>query len=106
MPKPATILVTGATGLVGRALVKLLLDHRQPVAAVSRNPATAMLPEGVHVVHGDPSRPRTLVPALRGVEAIFLVPRAVGDASAELLSLATEQGVQRVVVLSAVTVQY
>jgi len=106
MPKPATILVTGATGLVGRALVKLLLDDRQPVAAVTRNPATAMLPEGVHVVPGDPSRPQTLVPALRGVEAIFLVPRALGAASAELLSLAAVQGVQRVVVLSAVTVQY
>jgi uncharacterized protein YbjT (DUF2867 family) len=106
MPKPATILVTGATGLVGRELVKLLLDDRLPVAAVTRNPATAVLPDGVQVVHGDPSRPQTLAPALHRVQAIFLVPRALGDATAELLSLAAVQGVQRVVVLSAVTVQY
>lgn len=100
------ILVTGATGNVGRELVNLLLEGGEKVAAVTRDPATAALPGGAHVVGGDPSRPQTLTSALDGVEAVFLSPRAVGDATAELLSLAAEQGVQRVVALSAVTVEY
>ncbi len=100
------ILVTGATGTVGREVVNLLLEDGAKVAAVTRNPATAALPRGVDVVGGDPSRPRTLTTALRGIEAVFLVPRAVGDATAELLSLAAEEGVERVVLVSALTVEY
>ena len=100
------ILITGATGNVGREVVKLLLEDGEKVAAVTRNPAAAALPDGTQVEEGNPSRPQTLASALRGVEAILLSPRAVGDAAAELLSLAARQGVRRVVVLSAVTVAY
>jgi uncharacterized protein YbjT (DUF2867 family) len=99
-------LVTGATGTVGREVLNLLLEGGAAVAAVTRHPATAALPAAAHLVGGDASRPQTLTSALRGVEAVFLIPRAVGAATAELLALAAEQGVQRVVVLSAVTVQY
>jgi uncharacterized protein YbjT (DUF2867 family) len=86
-------LVTGATGNVGRQVVNLLLSG------------------GAKVVGGDPSRPQTLTSVLRGVEAVFISPRALGDATAgaataELLKLAAEQGARRVVVLSAVTVEY
>jgi len=103
------ILVTGATGNVGREVVNLLLDDSAKVVAVTRHPATAALPDGAHLVGGDPSRPQTLTSALRGVEAVS--PRALGDATAgaatvELLKLAAEQGARRVVVLSAVTVEY
>ena len=105
------ILVTGATGNVGREVVNLLLDGGAKVVAVTRHPATAALPDGAHVVGGDPSRPQTLTSALRGVEAVFVSPRALGDttagaATAALLELAAEQGAQRVVLLSAVTVEY
>src|SRR5215212_5677313 len=105
------ILVTGATGNVGREVVNLLLDDGQEVAAVTRNPAAAALPGGAHVVGGDPSHPKTLTSALRGVEAVLISPRALGDttagaATAELLDLAAEQGVERAVALSAVTMQY
>jgi uncharacterized protein YbjT (DUF2867 family) len=92
-------------------VVNLLLDDGQEVAAVTRNPAAAALPGSTHVVGGDPSHPHTLTSALYGVEAVLISPRALGDATAgaataELLVLATEQGVERVVALSAVTVQY
>jgi uncharacterized protein YbjT (DUF2867 family) len=104
------ILVTGATGNVGREVVNLLLSGGEKVVAVTRNPAKAALPDGAHVVGGDPSRPQTLMPALRGVDTVFISPRALGDATAgaataELLKLSAEQGARRVVLLSAVTVQ-
>jgi len=54
------ILITGATGNVGREVVKLLLEDGEAVAAVTRNPATAALPSDAHVVSGDPSRPPTV----------------------------------------------
>lgn len=100
------ILVTGATGNVGREVVNLLLGDGVKVAAVTRKPAHAALPADAQIIGGDPSRPETLVSALRSVEAIFLIPRSVGASTVELLSLAAKHGVQRVVVVSAVTVEY
>ena len=105
------ILVTGATGNVGREVVKVLLEDGKKVVAVTRNPAAAELPGGAHVVGGDPSHQQTLTSALRGVKAVLISPRTLEDATAgaataELLALAVEQGVERVVALSAVTVQY
>src|SRR5215469_7463517 len=100
------ILVTAATGKVGRELVNLLLQKGEKVAAVTRDPAATVLPHGALVVSGDPSRPATLISALRGVKAVFLNPAALGEASADLLSLALQQGVERAVLLSALSVQY
>jgi uncharacterized protein YbjT (DUF2867 family) len=100
------ILVTGATGLVGREVVQLLLDTGARIGAVTRDPASARLPAGVDVIGGDPSRPHTLASRLDGVTAVLISPRAVGGATAELLSLAAGRGAGRAVVLSATTVQY
>src|ERR1022692_3004947 len=100
------ILVTGATGNVGREVVKLLLASGEEVGAVTRDPGSAAVPAGAQVVGGDPSRPATLTSALPNVEAVLLSPRAVGHAAAEFLSLAGEHGARRVVLLSALTVQY
>jgi uncharacterized protein YbjT (DUF2867 family) len=105
------ILITGATGNIGREVVNLLVEGGEKVVAVTRNPATAALPDGVQVVEGDPSRPQTLKSALRGIKVVFISPRALGDTAAgaptaELLKLAVEQGAERVVVLSALTVEY
>jgi uncharacterized protein YbjT (DUF2867 family) len=105
------ILMTGATGNVGREAVNLLLASGAKVLAVTRHPEKAALPEGAVVVGGDPSHPQTLAGVLSGVEAILISPRALGDATAgaataELLKLAAAQGTPRVVVLSAVTVEY
>jgi uncharacterized protein YbjT (DUF2867 family) len=98
------ILVTGATGTIGRPLIDLLLGEGAEVRAVTRNPPAAGLPADVEVVEGDPSRPGAIAPFLEGVTALFLHPRAVGLAAGELLALAREQGVKRVVVLSAINV--
>ena len=105
------ILVTGATGNVGREVVNLLLSGGEKVVAVTRHPEKAALPEGAVVVGVDLSHLQQLSKALRDVEAVLISPRALGDATAgaataELLKLAAEQGAPRVVVLSAATVEY
>ena len=101
----AMILVTGATGTIGRPLIDALVSEGAKVRAVTRNPQAAGLPAGVEVVQGDPAQPDTIAPFLEGVTALFLHPRAVGiPAAADLLALARQRGVQRVVALSAMNV--
>jgi uncharacterized protein YbjT (DUF2867 family) len=100
------ILVTGATGTVGRPLVELLVSEGVAVRAITRDPRAADLPDGVDVVEGDPSRPDTVAASLAGVTALLLNPAAVGDAAGELLALAAEQGVRRAVLLSALVVEF
>lgn len=98
------ILVTGATGKVGRLLIDRLVAEGAEVRAVSRNPGSAGLPDHVELVEGDPSVPETVVPALAGCDGLFVNPRSVGIAAGELLALASRQGVRRVVGLSATNV--
>lgn len=67
------ILVTGATGNVGRQVVDQLLAAGADVRALARDPESAALPDGAGVVRGDLSRPDTLHEALAGVDAVFLI---------------------------------
>src|SRR5258708_8694346 len=103
---PPVIVVTGATGVVGRPLIELLSASGEEIRAVPRNIQTADLPAGIDVVAGDPSQPATLADALRGASALFLNPRAVGTSAVELLTLARDQGVKRVVAMSALNVDF
>ena len=48
-----TILVTGATGTVGRQVVEQLVKRGADVRALVRDPAKANFPAGVAVVQGD-----------------------------------------------------
>src|SRR5215218_11173959 len=67
------ILVTGATGRVGRQVVSQLLTTDVRVRALTRNPDAAGLPPEVEVVRGDLTVPETLDEGLDGVDAVFLV---------------------------------
>ncbi|MEV5822403.1 NAD(P)H-binding protein [Micromonospora haikouensis] len=68
------VLVTGATGRIGRAVVDLLTGAGVPVRAlVRRAESAATLPAGVEVVTGDLTAPGSLDAALPGVGAVFLV---------------------------------
>ena len=86
------ILVTGATGVVGRHLVDILVSQGAKVRAVTRDPRAAGLPDEVST---DDS--------LDGVEAVFLHPRAVPD-PVGFLAAARAHGVRKVVALSAMNV--
>ncbi|MFE4361321.1 NAD(P)H-binding protein, partial [Kitasatospora sp. NPDC056800] len=65
------IVVTGATGNVGRPLTRALAKAGLPVTAVSRH--TAPVPDGVRHVAADLADPAGLAPALAGAEALFLL---------------------------------
>ncbi len=76
------ILVTGASGYVGRQLVPALLARGHAVRALSRDAtrAAARLPAGVDVVQGDVLDRESLAPALDGIEvAYYLVHSMEGD---------------------------
>ncbi|CAL9497965.1 NAD(P)H azoreductase [Streptomyces sp. enrichment culture] len=104
-PSPAQkILVTGATGTVGRQVVAELLARGHMVRALTRDAAAADLPAGVEVVQGDLTEPDSLVPALEGVTGLHLI--TFGGASfapletgPRILELARAAAVRRVTVL-------
>ncbi len=86
----APVLVTGATGRVGRVVVDLLIDAGVPVRALThRSEAAAAMPANVEVVTGDLTVPESLDAGLRGVSAVFLVwtaPPATAPAVVERLT--------------------
>jgi uncharacterized protein YbjT (DUF2867 family) len=90
-----TIVVTGATGNVGRPLVAELAGAGAQVRAVTRNPQTAALPAGVEAVS-------SAAEALRGASAVFLNSRALGDELADVVALAKRSTVTKLVALSAI----
>jgi len=100
------ILVTGATGTVGREVVAQLAAAGAPVRALVRDPgkAAALLPAGVDLAPGDLDRPATLAAALQGVEKVFLLspadPRQV-EQQGNVILAARRAGVGHVVKMSA-----
>ncbi|AKT40128.1 NAD(P)H-binding protein [Chondromyces crocatus] len=94
-----TILVTGATGSVGRHVVEQLLERGQQVRALTRRPDQAALPREVTVIQGDLTRPDTLSATLEGVDRLYLFP--VGDGAEAFVERARRAGVQRIVLLSS-----
>jgi uncharacterized protein YbjT (DUF2867 family) len=95
------ILVTGATGKVGREVVSGLLERDAAVRALVRDPAGADLPDGVDVAAGDLTAHEGLTDQLDDVEAVFLVwPFFHADGAAEVVELLAGEA-RRVVYLSA-----
>ena len=87
------VLVTGATGNVGRLVVDhLVRAGGVEVRALTTNPGKARLPAGVEVVTGYLGRIDTLPPALAGVDRMYLAP--LPGTVTEVLSAAREAGVQ------------
>jgi nucleoside-diphosphate-sugar epimerase len=66
-------LVTGATGKVGGATARALLDRGDEVRALVRDPsrASGLLPAGLETVAGDVTEPASLAGAAEGCELVF-----------------------------------
>jgi uncharacterized protein YbjT (DUF2867 family) len=98
------ILVTGATGNVGRQVVSQLLATDVRVRAMTRNPESAGLPRQVEVVRGDFTVPTTLDRCLDGVDAVFLMWLAPAAGVAPALERIAKHA-RRIVFLSNLTVR-
>jgi dihydroflavonol-4-reductase len=110
------VLVTGATGFMGRHLVARLLEDGRAVRVLERRPSDAF--EGLQVerVTGDVTQPETLAAACAGAESVFNLAGVLSydakdearlqavnvDGLASLLSAAREAGCGRVVQVSSV----
>ena len=90
-----TIVITGATGNVGRPLVAELAAAGARVRVVTRTPKTARFPDGVEVVG-------SAADALSGASAVFLNSRALGEDLADVIELSIRAGVAKLVALSAI----
>jgi len=98
-----TILVTGATGTVGRIVIEQLVKRGADVRALVRDPSKASFPASVNVVQGDLLDVDSLRNALAGVSTLFLLNAVVPDEFTQALialNLARDAGVDRLVYLS------
>lgn len=101
------IVVTGATGNIGRPLTRALAEAGEQVTAVSRH--AAAVPDGVRHVTADLAEPAGLKPALAGAKALFLLlsgdlHAAGATAPADVIRQAVGSGVRRIVLLSSLGV--
>jgi uncharacterized protein YbjT (DUF2867 family) len=102
------ILVTGATGTIGSAVLRLLAGRGVAARALTRDPARASalaaLP-GIEVVAGDMAQPETLAAALRGVTRAMLISSSdpgMLDVQSNFIDAARRAGVGHVVKLSGI----
>ena len=97
------ILVTGATGNVGKHIVSQLAEGGQKVRALTRDLARleARSPL-VEWVQGDLDQKETVLPALKDVKKMFLLIRS--PVALELVQMAAEAGVEHIVLLSSSSV--
>ncbi|MCC3774364.1 SDR family oxidoreductase [Streptomyces sp. UNOB3_S3] len=104
-----TILVTGATGRVGRVLVDRLLAAGQRVRALTRNPEEARLPDAAEVVPGSLTELTGAATALDGVDGVYylsgaLDPERATQQARAFMKLAAGAGARRIVDLSGLAV--
>lgn len=104
MTQTQKLLVTGATGTVGRQVVAELLARGHAVRALTRDASRADFPAEVEVVQGDLAEPDSLIPALDGVTGVHLITFggayfAPLETGPRILELARAAGVRRITVL-------
>ena len=100
-----TILVTGATGAVGRRVVEQLVKRGADVRALVRDPAKADFPADVAVAQGELLDVDALRNAFSGVSTLFLLNAVVPDEFTQALialNAARQAGIERIVYLSVI----
>ncbi|WP_030673414.1 NAD(P)H-binding protein [Streptomyces sp. NRRL B-1347] len=99
------IVVTGATGNIGRTLVPLLAAAGEDVVAVSRRERPADLPAGVRHARADVGDAAGMRPVLDGADALFLLLggelNSHGESPRALVDAAARGGVERIVLVSS-----
>jgi uncharacterized protein YbjT (DUF2867 family) len=99
------ILVVGATGTVGSALMSQLVEAGQSVRALVRDPVKARnkLGEGVDLAVADLAKPESLAATFAGIDKVFILAPPVSnleELEANALAAAEQAGVGHVVYLS------
>jgi uncharacterized protein YbjT (DUF2867 family) len=103
------VLITGATGFIGRLLTRRLLDEGCTVRCMVRREA-AGIPAGVETVQGDMLQPLSLGPVLEGIDTAFYLVHAMSggragferrdrEAAENFVAAADKAGVRRVIYL-------
>ncbi len=108
------VLVTGATGFVGKELIPALLLAGHDVSVLVRNADSYEAPETVTVFEGDVLQPRSIEDALIDVDVVYYLIHSMGagagfeardrNAAANLAAAATDADVDRVIYLSGLGV--
>lgn len=104
--KSPSLLITGATGTIGKALTQILAERGIPFRAMVRSPKDARdltALAGAEVVAGDFNDPATMAQALTGIERAFLLTNSSEAAESQQLAFVAEAqkaGVRHLVKLS------
>lgn len=108
MSETSKILVTGASGNLGRSVVAALQDRGLNVVGGSTRPEAASLPDGISAVKADYRDPASIAAALQGMEGIFLMAPPMDPEAPSLLNPFIDQaknsGVGHIVFNSALGV--
>jgi uncharacterized protein YbjT (DUF2867 family) len=108
-PEEGTVLVTGATGFIGRRLVDSLLKEGFTVRCMVRK-RTAQLPDRVEKITGDLLEPPSLRQVMSGIHTAFYLIHSMGagtagfaqrdrDAAGNFAAAASRAGIRRVIYL-------
>lgn len=93
LPSGATVLVLGATGFIGRALIKRLLQDGIRLRALVRDlsgRAESLARQGVELVRGDIADAASLAAALDGIQHVCHLARSSGPVWGDYLRLDVE----------------
>jgi uncharacterized protein YbjT (DUF2867 family) len=108
MTNQKKILVTGANGNLGGAVVRALHGGTATVIAAGTQPENMQMPQGVEVCKIDYLQPDTVATALKGVDGLFLVAPPLDPEAAAKLNPVVDQakaaGVRQIVLNSALGV--
>ena len=110
------VLVTGANGFLGRALVRRLREvSREPLRLLVRRPATGTVPLDVQLIYGDLGSPAVVDRAMQGIDTVFHVGAATKGGPFEfhsgtiwgtrnVIDACERYGVRRLVYVSSLSV--